>query len=364
MPSGLTHDAIGWIRRVGSETQAFEVVDHQYEPESRRDVVVTVRPTGLPPVTLMVETKKRLTPREAMAIVPELRRRGEPGVPMVCCPFISPRVAEILTEAGVGYVDQGGNARIAGEGFFLHVTGRDNPAPDTRPLANPFSPKSSRIVRLMLEEPQRPWRVQELAKEADVSIGLVSKAKHALMEEGYLWSLEGFLRLSDPDGLLQSWSRAYTNRDEAVSYYVMSDEADVIGRLASWCDREQAKWALSDFSGAWRLSPMVRHKLTSIAVLNTGSGERRRALLEHLGAKPVDSGANLSLRFTGDKYTFYKSRMVDQVRVLSPLQLYLDLKTKTGRGDEAAEALYDQHLRARFVACRNERAHRRTEHER
>jgi hypothetical protein len=364
MDRDLTSEAIAWIERLGRETEAFEVAGHEYEPDHRSDVVVNIQPSGLPSIGLLVETKTRLTPREAMAVAPVLRRPGESGIPVVCCPFISPRVAEILTRHHVGYVDQGGNARIAGERFFLHVTGRDNPAPDTRPLANPFSPKSSRIVRLMLEEPQRPWHVQELAREADVSIGLVSKAKQALMEEGYLWFLEGFLRLSDPDGLLQNWCRSYTNRDETASYYVMSSETEIIERLTSWCDRELVQWALSDFSGAWRLSPMVRHKLTSIVVLKTGAGEQRHTLLEHLGAKPVDSGANLSLRFTGDEYTFYKSRIVDQVRVLSPLQLYLDLKTKTGRGDEAAEALYDQHLRERFAACRNEHAHRRTEHER
>ncbi len=363
MDRDLTSEAITWIERVGRETEAFEVVEDGYEPDYRSDAIVTIRPSGLPHVALLVETKKRLTPREAMALAPVLRRPDEPGIPVVCCPFISPRVAEILTGERVGYIDQGGNARIAGQGFFLHVTGRDNPAPDTRPLTNPFSPKSSRIVRLMLEEPERPWHVQELAREADVSIGLVSKAKQALMEEGYLRFLEGFLRLSDPDGLLQSWCRSYTNRDETVSYYMMSDERDLIKRLSSWCERQQVKWALCDFSGAWRLSPMVRHKLTSIAVLNVGAGEWRRDLLEHLRAKQVDSGANLSLRFTGDKYTFYKSRALDVVTVLSPLQLYLDLKVKTGRGEEAAEALYDQHMREHFAACRNEHTHRRIEHE-
>lgn len=365
MARDLTNEAITWIQRLGRETEAFEVIGHECEPEHWSDVVVNIQPIGLPSIIkLLVETRSRLTPREAMALAPLLSRPGEPGIPVVCCPFISPRVAEILTRHRVGHIDQGGNARIAGEGFFLQVAGRDNPAPDTRPLANPFSPKSSRIVRLMLEEPDRPWHVQELAREANVSIGLVSKAKDALMEEGYLWFLEGFLRLSDPDGLLQSWCRAYTNRDETVSYYVMSNETEVLERLAGWCDREQVKWALSDFSGAWRLSPMVRHRLTSIAVLNTGTDERRRALPAYLGAKPVDSGANLSLRFTGDEYTFYKSRMVGQVRALSPLQLYLDLKAKAGRGEEAAEALYDQHLRERFAACRDAYAHRRAEHER
>ncbi len=359
------NDAITWIRRVGCESQAFDVTQLEQVPQHRSHGVVTIRPDGdLPPVRLRVETRSRLTPREAIALATVLGRTSEEAITVVCCPFISPRVAEILTHAGVGYVDQGGNARIAGRGFFLHVTGQDNPSPDTRPLSNPFASRSSRIVRLMLEEPMRMWQVQELAREADVSIGLASKAKQALMEEGYLRPPEGGLRLSDPVSLLESWCRRYTNRDETASCYVMSDQREMVRRLAEWCDRTEVNWALSDFSGAWRLSPMVRHTQTSFTLSSMVLDQRRCELLEHLHARVVDSGANLSLRFTDDPYTFYKSRIVDQVKVLSPLQLYLDLKIKHGRGEEAAAAIYDQHLRECFTACLDDNADRRAARDR
>jgi len=344
------------LRQLGEETRAFELVECE-KASSRNhidvDARVTIRPTGESrPLTLSIEIKKRLTPREAMALVASLRQTGKDELLVVCCPYISPRVAALLSSEGVGYVDQGGNARIAGHGFFLQVTGRPNPQPDTRPLNNPFSRKASRVVRLMLEEPDRPWHVQELAREAEVSIGLVSKAKHALEEEGYLWFIGGFLRLNDPAGLLEAWRGVYANKTEAQRYYVMAGEREIEQNIADWCKSEEVSYALADFSGAWQIAPMVRQKQVSACLANTLSRDQRKSLLDHLGAKSVDSGANLSLRFEDDPFVFYRSEVVDGISVLSPLQLYLNLISKAGRGEEAAAALYDQHLRPRFEACR------------
>jgi hypothetical protein len=43
-----------------------------------------------------------------------------------------------------------------------------------------------------------------------------------------------------------------------------------------------------------------------------------------------------------DEGLFYGSQDRDGIRVLSPIQIYLDLKNFRGRGEEAAEALLDQ----------------------
>lgn len=356
MVSNPNIEAVEWVRQLGRETGAFEVLECEYQPHYPRrtwDAKVTIQPKGQEHSLIwFIEVKRRLTPRDVVALAPSLHKMDVEGIPIVCCPYISPRVADILANEGIGYVDQGGNARIASQGFFLHVAGHPNPAPDTRPLSNPFSPKASRVVRLLLETPKRPWHVQDLAREADVSIGLVSKAKQTLTDEGYLWFIDGFLRLTDPDGLLEAWRKAYTNQAEVQRCYTMAGEQEIEQRVSSWCAAQHVDYALSDFSGAWRLAPMVRHTQFSICLANTLDRNQRQAILEHLNAKSVDSGANLAIRFENDPMVFYHSRPVAGARVLSPLQLYLDLKSKAGRGEEAADALYDRYLKPTFTACR------------
>ena len=41
---------------------------------------------------------------------------------------------------------------------------------------------------------------------------------------------------------------------------------------------------------------------------------------------------------------YYGSNEFDGIRIVSPVQLYLDLKGITGRGEEAAQALLDDIL--------------------
>jgi hypothetical protein len=61
-----------------------------------------------------------------------------------------------------------------------------------------------------------------------------------------------------------------------------------------------------------------------------------------LKLKRVTTGANVSLMIPYDEGVYYRSKVFDGVRVVSPIQLYLDLKGYRGRGEEAAEALLER----------------------
>lgn len=64
------------------------------------------------------------------------------------------------------------------------------------------------------------------------------------------------------------------------------------------------------------------------------------ALLEQAGLKEVPSGANVSLMIPYDEGVYYEAREIDALKIVSPIQLYLDLKGYRGRGEEAAEAIW------------------------
>jgi hypothetical protein len=63
---------------------------------------------------------------------------------------------------------------------------------------------------------------------------------------------------------------------------------------------------------------------------------------------------NCTLWITDDPAVFSDAREVDGVKVVSPLQLYLDLKVLAGRGDDAAQEILEKELHSLLPDPRRE----------
>ena len=72
------------------------------------------------------------------------------------------------------------------------------------------------------------------------------------------------------------------------------------------------------------------------------------SLVGKLGWKIVDTGATFTLPAPFDEGVFYGARTIGTDRVVSDVQLYLDLMGLKGRGEEAATAILEQKLRPRW----------------
>ncbi|MGL4423105.1 MAG: type IV toxin-antitoxin system AbiEi family antitoxin, partial [Gemmataceae bacterium] len=108
----------------------------------------------------------------------------------------------------------------------------------------------------------------------------------------------------------------------------------------------EVRSALTQLAAAWRYSPMVRYE-KSVAYIDRKleTGNKLKSLLENLDAKEVDSGANVMLWRTDDPAVFTDSKEFDGVNAVSPLQLYLDLMALSGRGEDAAQEIFEKELR-------------------
>ena len=91
-------------------------------------------------------------------------------------------------EAGIGYVDFAGNCFVSFDRVFISIEGKPNPFPQSRDLRTIFSPKASRVMRVLLNEPFTAWKVDALSKKAGVSLGLVAEVKKILL--GREWITE------------------------------------------------------------------------------------------------------------------------------------------------------------------------------
>src|SRR2546422_1115804 len=124
--------------------------------------------------TLVVEVSALGQPRQIRAAVTRLNeiRRDMPGAyPVAAAVYIGSQSARILKSHNLGYVDLSGNCYLAFENVLIEKEGKRNVRPSTRPLGALFAPRATRIVRVLLVEPARAWRLEELARAAQVSLG-------------------------------------------------------------------------------------------------------------------------------------------------------------------------------------------------
>jgi hypothetical protein len=363
MHEKLEHQAVSWIKRLGQETGAFDVISAERgAPVERVDCgparIIDVRvqisaPGGRRLRPLLVEVKSRVTPQVALSIFGQMQGWSDRAVPLLCSPRLSPRLRELCKEHGISYLDGAGNCRIAAPGLYVERRGLGT-VREERPSTDVFAVKTSRIARALLSRPGNGWQVQQLAQWASpgVSLGLASKAKRALIEQGFAVERDRLLHVRSPDDLLNAWAAGYRMNADCIPLYVAGDPPQAEAAIAQWCLSHGIRYALTQFSGVWRAAPAVRYQRSTVCV-EPVEEEAWRNLAQFNHARRVESGANVVLWQTYDPAVFLGERLLGDppLNTVSALQLYLDLKQLQGRGDEAARAVYDAEIAPVFAAA-------------
>lgn len=324
-----------------------EIADIRHEAgadQTRADLIVRLNlPDGRQ--TLLAEIKTVGQPRQARAAVNQLLRycaQDPSSYGIFMAPYISPGAAEICIREGIGFLDLAGNCFLAFDRVYIRQAGVANPFSEKRDLRTLYSPRAMRVLRVLLNDPRKAWKIQPLAEESKVSLGQASNVKRLLEDREWLGrDSEGF-RLEKPQDLLVEWSEKYDFRkNRSRGFYSLDGIADIESRLAEACDDLRIPYALTGFSAAARLAPAVRYQRVTAYV----SGDIDSAS-SRLGFKEVASGANVTMLVPFDEGVYYAAREVDGIRIVSPVQAYLDLRRiSLGRSEEAAEALIKEVIR-------------------
>src|SRR5947207_8653088 len=170
---------------------------------------------------LAVEVSPLGQPRHIRAVVTrlaEVRRELPTAYPVAAATYIGPQSARILKNNNLGFVDLSGNCYLAFENVLIEKEGKRNVRPSTRPLRSLFAPRATRVVRALLVEPGRAWRLEELAKAGEVSLGHSHNVVKRL--EALAWVERDDsqrIRLSKPSDVLEAWCESYTYRLNAVT---------------------------------------------------------------------------------------------------------------------------------------------------
>lgn len=338
------------LRRVLEEVPFVEVLSIERQvliaPGRVSDLSVEIR-TPVGTRRLLVEVKTEGIPRTLRAAGEQLKDyvRSLPDTyAVMAAPYISDRGRALCQQLGVGCLDLAGNAFFAFDQVLIEKSGYPNPSPERRLRRALFSPRSTRVLRVLLAEPVRQWYVRDLAAEAQLSLAQTSALKRALLEQDLLGEERRRIRLAKPEDLLREWAKAYSyEANSPRSFYSMLRISEVEERLAVECERRSIRYGLALFSGANRVAPFARYDRAFAFV-----DEEIEELIAALELKPVPTGANVILLRPYDEGVFYGLQEVGGAKVVSDLQLYLDLKSYKGRGEEAADFLYERRIKPRW----------------
>ena len=310
------------------------------------DYQAIVRGEGFKQIVYL-EIKTLGTPKSTREAVNLLVRRiqNDPAsYGIFVAPYIAPRSAAICKESGIGYVDLSGNCSIAFQQIFINREKSGNQFPFKTGLSSIYSPKSERILRVLLVYPYRIWKAIDLAKEAQVSLGMITQVSKKLIEEEWLKKTSQGISLTQPEKLLADWSNNYTvKRNVQNNYYSMKPLQDLEIEIADICRMMNIPYALTGFSASNRLAPLVRGQRAMIYVSRDID-----SVADKVGLKPVESGANIILIQPYDDGVFWNAKSIGDLEISEPVQVYLDLKRYPGRGEEAADFLFREVINPRW----------------
>src|SRR5262245_3660423 len=177
--------------------------------------------------TLVVEVKPLGQPRQIRAAVTrlnEIRRELPTAYPMAAAVYIGPQSARILKSNNLGYVDLSGNCALAFDTVLIEKEGKRNARPSSRPLRSLFAPRATRVIRMMLTDQARVWKLEELARASGVSLGHSHNVVKRLEDLAWVERDERQrFRLSKPADLLEGWCESYTYRTNDISSYFVPE---------------------------------------------------------------------------------------------------------------------------------------------
>jgi len=282
--------------------------------------------------------------RMAVAQIKDYLQNFKDSYGILVAPYFSDTSRQICKEGGIGCIDLAGNAFLSFKNIFIDRSGRPNPFRVSRLSKSIFSPKSSRILRVLLLDPTKRWYVEDLSQEAGISIGLTSRVKQALLSEEWVEEENKKFYPIKPEEALNQWVNNYSyKKNQSFSFYsgLLDEQLEAV--IKRECEKRKYRYGLALFSGARKVAPFVRF-VKFFTYIDGDIEDIARALQ----FKKVESGANVTLLQPYDEGVFYGLQNINGINIVSDIQLYLDLKSYRGRGEEAAQAIFEQRIKPKW----------------
>ncbi len=341
----------------------IRLVETRIEPELtnlqgrniRPDVVIILN-FGGSLLTIYGEVKTQVTPKLLQQLGPWLARikaLNQKENYVLICPFLSLPSQQFCQENKIDFIDLGGNVllRVPGK-ILIQRLGRPNMYREPQVFRNPFWGASSRVLRVLLQFPNRAWTITDIEKELkqeaerqnrerafQLSISSISKTIQSLGEELLIRRDRLQIVIPDPRQLLFRWAEKYQER------YRWARRSAWTGRNPFGFDIGSSikglRSRLSDLdlivtgtAGANLIAPFVNIDRIDIFVLRNRSEVVLRDLNNEQGVGP-----DFLFIYPYDIGVAMYTREAKGVTIASTIQTYLDCYARGGRDAKQAEYL-------------------------
>jgi hypothetical protein len=213
-----------------------------------------------------------------------------------------------------------------------------------RPLLNIFSDKSSLVLRALLRDPRRAWKVLDLVKEG-LSLGQVVAVMEALHNAGFVYrhraGRASYTEVQNAKGLLEAWVAAYKFVWNRQTFYY-TEKPDFLKELKAFLERKGVPFALTLYSAGRLTAPFVvdHNHYAYLGADLENVEDILREIETRFSLKQLRAGGNVLFALPFYKSSVFRdSRLLKGFPVVSNLQLYLDLMGFPPTGSEQGEWL-------------------------
>jgi hypothetical protein len=260
---------------------------------------------------------------------------------MLVAPFISPTTRAQLDQRGIGWFDSTGNLRLGLDrpAVFLDRVGAERSGfrdPEDRLLKSLRGPAAAAVVLELCETPL-PVGVRELAERAQVSVATSARVLELLDREAVVDRNEDGAVISvRKRSLVDRWTQDY----KVMASNEVIAALDPRG-LSNTLKKLPAAGARVAVTGSAAARAYLPDDVTPVSPLVSLSlyADDPMGLIDQLGLKTVERGANVLVMRPYDNVVHAKSRTVAGIEYAPPAQVVADLVTGPGRSSEEAEQL-------------------------
>lgn len=266
---------------------------------------------------------------------------ANPDLEAVIVERIPPGLDQAARELGLSYLDIHGCGRVTQPGLvYFAPPGPEERGPTKTRGPSPFAPKASRVLRSLLADHEREWRLSDLAKITALNPGNVHRVLNRLLDDGYVEREGDSYLLVDPGGLLNAWAE---NGSPARERPAIPVEGDLRSAAEELLERFHGHAVISGELAAELLAPHLPAAGAAIHCLD--AKEWARIDLEEIEpSPPVFRAPGRILLDLPDAGVAQFGSEVSGLPLVGAAQLYVDLYKEPTRGRQAAEEVRRQLL--------------------
>ena len=191
------------------------------------------------------------------------------------------------------------------------------------------------IERVLLVQYPNGLDLRTLSKESNVSLGQTYNVSKALIRERLAIrdSLRSKLKLMAPLDLLKKLAvfNNFLGTTQFIEYY--TQEEDINKFLEKLKLIDEPDYAITGLTGAMLVAPLVRPTNIHMYVKKA---EDIEILANQLNLELVEENGNIKFAIAKSSGIFYGVKKINDIKIISEVQLYIDLFNYPARGYEAA----------------------------